>query len=370
MAITDPNSVLVLGAGVSAPFGLSLGGDMISEVSNAIRLELRSADGEVSSVISTLEGSLRSAIIRNSKYHKYSILSAVASSFWDSGNSKFEMSNVNLEIMKLRELENLLRDQTSETIDDFIVENPSFARLTKICIASLFLRSCYEFLSNSNSASVRPFSQRHFHTNPTGKIRNWVHLLINIIRQGIRSGTVSKENKVKIITFNYDTILEYVLEKQFSNTEAGYSHYSDYVDIMHVHGECGNLVDSLSNSAAETCLKWAEGIHVINEKNVPDDVEQNRALAKIAVGSARELYFCGFSFAGPNCRLLGLDSLEKTSGRVQITFCNYDGNIGISKAVKKFERKRVDIEEVAGSAEKGLGVSDWLKQGNLGELPG
>jgi len=370
MAITDINSVLVLGAGVSAPFGLSLGGDMISAVSNAIRTELKRADSEVGSVISTLEGSLGSAVNWNSKFHKYPILGAVASSSWDSENSKFNMANVNSEIENLRELKNLLGDQTSETIDDFIVENPSFARLTKICIASLFLTSCYKFTANSESAPISSFSQRHLRPNSVGSIRNWVHLLINIIRQGIRSGAVSTENKVKIITFNYDTILEYVLEKQFSNTEAGYSHYSDYVDIIHVHGECGALEDSLNHSAAKTCLEWAEGIHVINEKNVPKEVKRKRELARDAVQQANELYFCGFSFAGPNCRLLGLNSLAKPSGRVLISFCNYDGNIGVSKAVKKFERRRVNVEEVAGSTEKGLEVSDWLRQGNLGELPG
>jgi len=261
----------------------------------------------------------------------------------------------------------LLDGQTSETIDDFIVENPSYANLTKIGIASLFIQSCYDF--GNRQALLRPFSDRHFFSQSSGQSRNWVHLLINIIRQGIRSKTVTADKKVKIITFNYDKILEHVLEKQFSNTETPLSHYTDYIEILHMHGECGDLNDVLS-SPAETCLQWAKGIHVVNEPDVPEDIEKKRAEAKTIIKSARELYFCGFSFSGPNCRLLGLDSSYEGGGTRLISYCNYDGNVGIKKTVEKYKRRKQDVVEAPGSVDKPLGVSDWIKQGQLGELPG
>ncbi|PCJ96176.1 MAG: hypothetical protein COA52_02350 [Hyphomicrobiales bacterium] len=66
-----------------------------------------------------------------------------------------------------------------------------------------------------------------------------------------------------------------------------------------------------------------------------------------------------------------------------ISFCNYDGNIGISKTVNAYEsleqefragghqqaEEKTIIEETSGTLEKPLSVSDWIKLGTLGELP-
>lgn len=367
MAITDSGSVLVLGAGVSAPFGLSLGGDMISEVAKSIRNEISSLDKMSFTRSCSVGHVLSSAVNSNSEFRKFPIHCTMTRPLFLTSGPYAAEKAVEAERKKLSELERLLDDQTSETIDDFIVENPSHASLTKICIASLFIQSCYNF--GIGEATVKPFSSRRFPPSSDIANRNWVHLLINIIRQGIRSKSVSPDNKVKIITFNYDKILEHVLKKQFSNTEASYNHYTNFIEIIHVHGECGDLEDKLSHDAAEICRQWANGIHVINEEAVPDEVLQNRELAKEAIRNANELFFCGFSFAGPNCRLLGLDSLRRNGNRTLISFCNYDGNIGISKTVAKI-KGRVIVEESAGSKDSCLGVSDWIKQGQLGELPG
>lgn len=368
MTITGSDSVLILGAGVSAPFGLSLGGDLISGVSKAIGKETGAL--EVMSYLGSIDmlKIFNSPADSNTNFSRFPIHCTMARPLFMESSTYVAAKALNEERKKLVELERLLDGQTSETIDDFIVENPSHAPLTKICIASLFVQACYAL--EVGSTQVRPFSSRHFPPNLDTSSRNWVHLLINIIRQGIRSGSVSSDNKVKIITFNYDKILEYVLKKQFSNTEASYSHYADYIEIIHVHGECGELEDTLSYNPAEICQQWAEGIHVVHEKNVPKDVVRNRALAKKAIRSANELFFCGFSFSGPNCRLLGLDSLNVSRGNILISYCNYDGNVGVSKTVKKFEKRRVIIEEATGSIERPLGVTDWLMQGHLGELPG
>ncbi len=379
MTITDTDSVLVLGAGVSAPFGLSLGGDMISKLSTSIKSEVyklsnpnRSEDSgwnDVSGEANTLDGFKNSPIL------------STAANFQATPDYNSSTGTTILE--KVKELQKLLDGQTSETIDDFIVENPSYANLTKIGIASQFIQSCYDF--NNRQTIVQPFSERYY---PSGSIpgeRNWVHLLINIIRHGIRSHSVSPEKKVKIVTFNYDKILEYILEKQFRNTEYPYRPYTDYIEILHMHGKCGDLKGTLS-SPAETCLRWAKGIHVVNEPDVPEYLKEKRDAAESIIKSAREIYFCGFSFSGPNCKLLGLDSPDAGIETRLISYCNYDGNVGISKTVKKYERGLVfetdkvpiskdhpvatRIEEACGSSDKPLGISDWIKQGQLGELPG
>jgi len=199
-----------------------------------------------------------------------------------------------------------------------------------------------------------------------------VHLLINIVRQGLRSGKVSEQNKVNIITFNYDKILEYVLEKQFSNTESNYPNYKNFFRIVHVHGECGQLLET-EFDPAKACAEWANGIHVIQESSVPEIVSSARQQASEIISESKEVYFCGFSFAGPNCKMLGLSQNNGNFNRVFFVN-NYSGNVGISKAVQKFERKTTVpstvVEEESGSLERPLGVSAWIKLGSLGELPG
>lgn len=308
----------------------------------------------------------------------------------DDGTNEFDVDNLNNELEKIRNLEKRLDNQASETIDDFIVENPSYARLTKIGIAASFMKSCYDF--GSDGHTLKPLSGR-FHPpklnlskpgNFDTAERNWVHLLIDIVRQGIRLKTVSEERKVTIITFNYDKILEHVLEEQFSNTEEGYGHYSEFIDIIHVHGECGELKVAIGNNPAKVCLDWASGIFVVNESNVPEKVKVNRDRAKAAIAYAQELYFCGFAFAQTNCELLGLDSPDSLApqlGERRIWFCNYNGNIGISRNAMKYdnsigsdlaydaERAKRTVREEPGTPERPLGVSDWLYSGSLGELP-
>ncbi len=374
MAITDQDSVLVLGAGVSAPFGLALGGSMIDQVSKALKSEIGGLYKEGDHFGRGLTTKLSSAARSAQGMSKFAIHGTVARQYMDENTRQFDADGLNPELEKIRKLSDLLDGQTSETIDDFIVENPTYADLSKICVAAQFLRSCCDF--HDHNIAVKPLANRIYGTD-----RNWIHLLINVVRQGIRAGTVSKEDKVQIITFNYDKILEFVLERQFANTEAGYSHYSDYINIIHVHGECGDLTD-LDGAPADVCLRWAKGIHVVNESDVPEGVATKRAEAAEIIGSARELYFCGFSFAGPNCRLLGIGAPEPGLDSRLISFCNYDGNVGISKSVSKYEASRTPelvndpdfvetvVEEAAGTPEKELGVADWLRLGYLGELPG
>ena len=389
MAITDPESVLVLGAGVSKPFGLPLGGEVISTLSSAIKTEIDNIYDERDFDSRNLKAQLRSASRNIGSFGKFPIHGTMAISHWNTSANEFDIEKLNNDLRNARSLVELLDGQTSETIDDFIVENPTYAFLTKIGIASLFLNTCFEFAGNE--MRVRAFSARHYPADdsPTHKNRNWAHLLINIIRHGIRSGTVTPDNKIKIITFNYDKVLEFVLEQQFSNTEAVYDHYTDYIDILHVHGECGDLGNPRSGAPAENCLAWAGGIHVVNEGNVPEHIEGVRRAAKKIIQSATELYFCGFSFSGPNCRLLGLNEPNSNLDERLISYCNYDGNVGISKKVEEYEllqhplkssaigaipSKRgqvlTKIEVAAGTIDKPIGVSDWLKLGYLGELPG
>lgn len=369
MSITDPNSVLILGAGVSHPFGIPLGGELIDTIAAELKREndsLFNAGDPYSTRTKVIE-----AVRYNASFKRYMIHAAVASQYVDG--QAFDTDGFNKDLAKLRQLRELLTNQTSETIDDFIVENPTYSALAKIGIAAAVFSRCFDI-------DDRVFKPKPFEGRLSGpqRTRNWIHLLINIIRHGIRNGEVTEANKVQIITFNYDTLLEYVLERQFENTESRMGHFSRYVEINHVHGGF-DLLEAGGSEPARTVLSWANKIHVVNQADMSDEVNVARTRAQDQIRRAANIYAVGFSFAGPNCRRIGLDKIgdpRLPDGPVsrRIHFCNYDGNAGLKSAVEKFElhgiSAQVTINEAAGTVDRPLGVVDWIKSGHLGELPG
>lgn len=315
------------------------------------------------------ELNLRDACHKTSAFHEFPIYVAAFSS-WLMPDSSFSPEAAR-EALRLQTLEQLLSDQTSESIDDFIVENPSVADLTKVAIGAMLLRASYVPATDTLPACrLRAFQARM--TDPPASVkRNWIHLLINIVRQGVRRNAVTERNKIQIITFNYDTILEHVLEKQFSNTELGRGHWSEYFEIVHVHGQFGSMADDLANPAP-VARSWGEAICVVNEDKIPAKIEAARERAKEMIAAASHIYVAGFAFAGANCRLLGLHALPEAPPK-HIHFLNYDGNAGVRLSAEKWKRSytpEVNTYEVPGSPDRAIGVVDWLRAGYLGELPG
>lgn len=378
MSIIDEDAVLVLGAGCSAPFFFPLGADLIDALRKQIyneRTLFQSTEimrpGPWNRYYESLSATL-------SGFNKSPIRGAVASQWKLADGHGFQGRELNEDLELLSKIEDLLEDQTSETIDDFIVENPAAARLVKIGIATQLFMCSYHYDNNQEKFSPLQFQRRSVWNS---KERNWVHLLINIVRQGIRSKIVSGQNKVKIVTFNYDGVLERILDAQFSNTEAGYDDWRSFVDIMHVHGYCGNIDDHVTDPA-KTCVEWASNISVVNEQDTPQALQGVRQNARSAIRNARKIYAAGFAFSRPNLELLALNTLNPSG--LKISFCNWDGNAGLRNAVGRLandlearrpggarrEQVLVKMEEASGKRGEELSVSDWFKAGYAGDLPG
>ena len=361
MAITDENAVLIVGAGVSAPFGIPVGGEFIGLIAEAIAREVKLLDSN---------NELHAAVFDPPAFWKYPVHGTVLLPFIQQNGTVLDPSGLAQERQRLGQLAELLRNQTAETIDDFIVENPSVADIAKMAAAALMLVRSY----SSSALPLTPikFEVRDFFaaigTGRTVRRRNWVHLLINLVRHGIRRETVSPANKIRIVTFNYDTILEYILEGQFPNTERERAHWSEFIEIVHVHGQFAQLKPI--SHPSEVAREWAAGIHVVNEADPPPAVVASRARARELIQSCNELYAAGFAFAGPNCELLGLSDRAKKHGpqEIQVNYCNYDGNAGVRATVERLFRDRI-VNEAPVSGGGVLSVENWIRAGYLGEQP-
>ncbi|MDP3738176.1 MAG: hypothetical protein Q8R02_12345 [Hyphomonadaceae bacterium] len=288
-----------------------------------------------------------------------------------AGRDQYDRNELRAKRTEAFEFGKTLANQTSDTIDDFISLNPAFSIIAKRCIAAVFAGKMFESDEHGQRVCPKDFGKRMC---ADGKTRNWIHLLINIARHHYRAAP--PKNRVRIITFNYDGILERVLAKQFSNVEEKFGDYSDYFEIVHPHGCCGDVLDEYDN-IWKALTAWADNIWVVNEPSVslPANVVEARDRAKQLVAQAKHIYAAGFSFSRPNCKLLGL--YDRTSP-VKVTYHNFDNDIGIDLAVESIvdrwalrpsERARY-VRKGAGSEGRPLPIAEWIRAGFLGEMPG
>lgn len=369
MAITDDGSLLILGAGSSNDFGLPLGNqliDLIVEGTTAIG-QFRNAYGSMQSGPSVWTESL----LQDEHGFKNPIGAMCIQDFF-AGRRQYTDSELRQVRLAAYEFGQVLENQTSDTIDDFVSLNPEHAQTAKNCIAAIFAAAIFEYDKKAHQIVARRFDQRQ---SPDNKNRNWIHLLINIARHHIRHRKSSR--KIPVITFNYDGILERVLEKQFDNVGEEFGDYRDYFEILHPHGCCGEIPDQ-TRAPWLVALEWAKSIWVVNEDPalLPEAVQKDRERARQLVAEAKHIYAAGFSFSNPNCELLGLHDIK---GRCKTTYHNYNNDIGVDIAVDYMMARRAGmttkiasslVTKGAGSDERPLSIANWIKAGYLGTMPG
>ncbi len=371
MSISHPKSVVLLGAGVSEPFGMPLGGQLIDLIADQIERETPDALGEDFAGRKGFDPQRVVNWVNAEHWHQHPIYGTAIRSVMQRGSLDHAAAiNVHKEVQTLRQL---LRNQTAETIDSFIAENPNSALLTKRLVAAMLLRASYDAppAHSGRPLTLKNFSERvlkcnHRRSSSTLPLmeRNWIHLLINLIRHAIDDQKIGPANKVKIITFNYDTILEHVLESQFANRESPLEPFGRYVKILHVHGQVGQL-DPVCADPGHVATEWADGISIVKESNPPSKVCEDREEARALIAAAHGVYAAGFAFAGPNCRLLGLDK-QPTNHIRRMVYCNFDGNRGIKESAARYGSH---VEEVPGEWSRPLSVTDFIRAGYLGEPP-
>lgn len=309
MSVTNENAVLILGAGASAQFNLPVGGSLLDDIRDKVQKELTKTNSEIQaySIYDTLDkfyGSNQSDELYLSRYTERPIFATYL--YQSSPNKRATYECVIKLVDEAERAVRFLKIQTADTIDAFIAENPSVSTIVKIAIANIFFERLYTINSNNfgskwvlNSLNDRLLKQE----------RNWVHLLINLVRHGYTNGWVTEQNPLKVITFNYDTTLEKILTKAFSNTERELPPWGNLIKIKHMHGRMPLLEDKVEDPFVTTSA-MAEAIEVATEAKPRSEVSKERGIAKSWVTSANDIYACGFAFAGPNCRLLGLNKKQ------------------------------------------------------------
>jgi hypothetical protein len=313
-------TTIILGAGASLDHGFPLGQKLMTDIIDGLGGALKAWETRVGD--------------RSGLNYDGSDAAWLKFRYWNLcdmlNSSTAQALNFNAEIAK--EFVKVASNQTATSIDRFLRDNPKFARVGRYAIA---LEICAKHWSEHSEGFGRTFLARRDYSVPNNL--SWTRNLINRIREGASSSSQLPENRLCIVTFNYDVSLESCLHAQFDNTEVHKgANWKDSLEILHVYGNVADqsyqnfnrqkFLDDVSSSASQ--------IDVIGQTN---DTDFNERIAKIktAIRNSSRVIIAGFSFDEANIKLL---NLEYSNSGSKLLVHNFNGDNGLNRI---FDRLKI-----------------------------
>ena len=272
------NTVLVLGAGASMPYGFPSGVGLIQEICTSVE-------------------------DRSTPYHLVRIaLNGLLPQEVTFGDPEEHIQNFTTR----------LRDSELYSVDRFLAENKKYSTVGRMFIAAI-IRSC-ESADMFNADSIRK-RKRGGH---------WLRLFLNKLRNSLnRSHRRFADNKLSVVTFNYDRSLEEYINSTVPNWYAEDTNpeeirrISSSVDVFHVYGdvdvkrayhrsppEIGFADDPPTSAEIYVLRNVFTTIHDwTSEPEETDSIQR----AKRALSDADQILFLGFGFDSMNLNILGID---------------------------------------------------------------
>lgn len=212
-----------------------------------------------------------------------------------------------------------LKKADPDSIDDFLEHRPEFQEVGKAAIALILLP-----LENEHNLISKWMNDRLGNRKPQlGE--HWYKHLFNLLRSPFED---FGKNKLSIITFNYDRSLEHflfsTLQKSYGKSDKECAEKLNAIEIIHVYGQlsflpweavggekvefgaCGKKPDDrekriLAHHAMNFIKTMSEGF----EEKDPDIAKARQLMAK-----AQNIFFLGFGFHPRNLEILGMKSLR------------------------------------------------------------
>ena len=298
--------LIIVGAGASFSYGLPLANDLLQRVGDRIaRLE-------------------RVRVDARRKGYQPSSLDISGGDDLDETVLANMIAPLTLELVAKTFREHLVQ----QNLDDFVRDHPSMTNVVSLLIAVTLFFSMYRKqeggawqLRSELRKSVRPIKE------------DWMRLLVGVVRP-----KASAENKLSIISFNYDSLLERSMKMYWSGSEFEYAKIEDAVEFVYPHGQFSDLPEHIHNPR-DYLTKQAAQLKLGAKR---DQVARDRA--KAIVGKSNKIFSVGFSFSDDNARLLGFDNPE-AFGKLYVQ--NYKGSdVRLNRLLVQYNSTRVDEHDM------------------------
>lgn len=230
--------------------------------------------------------------------------------------------------------EGLLRSGRT-SVDVFLATRPDFMDVGKAAIALALLPieqsdQLFAVWPRVRRREIRGEPDHKGQPNAMRANGNWYELLFNAMVDDDLRLEAAPENKVSIVTFNYDRSLEHYLMTALMNTygksESVVAEVLNRINIVHVHGSLGKLPWQPGDAALTVAyatqtgpdqIKVAASCIKVLPEGQRDSDEFKRA--QDLIQKADRVHFLGFGFNRTNIDRLGLLALPQKPGGLGAT---------------------------------------------------
>ncbi len=334
-------TVVVLGAGASADFGLPLGDEMYNQARDLLEEFLRA---------------LRSEARRDSFYNYSQMVAFVKSharykSLLPFMLEDLENGSKHISDKPISDLLDAMKVAPAYSLDTLALEYPEHADIIKVLCAQLITESLRKgFAKDENDNEIFKFNNKQIENPKKNKqelLSNWIHLFCSMMRNEL---AVLDTQKYGIVSFNYDRLFEKVGSFVWEHPTRNVGKFREIFDIKYPHGKIVWDTDHNGKSIFDpTCSE------IVFAHNKPENYLNDGAADLVA--EATKLIFLGFHFSQENITTLGLKNCKPE----EVVYQNYSGNRGLDTRVSDLGFKSV-------RSFKGP-ISAAILEGELGELP-
>jgi hypothetical protein len=184
-------------------------------------------------------------------------------------------------------------DLVQQNLDDFVRDHPSYTDAVSMLIAIALFEKMYQerdnwwWLHDTLAKGGKPPHE------------DWMRSLVGILRPKL-----SKENRLAVVSFNYDGLLERSMRMYWPGSETKYAPFADCIEFVYPHGRFSDLPEHTSNVVGYLGQQ-AKNLRLGDNK---DEAARDRAQELVA--EASRIYSVGFSFSPDNLKMLKLEDVD------------------------------------------------------------
>jgi hypothetical protein len=293
----DGRTVLILGAGTSADFGLPLGDGLWSRVRDGADAYQEAArqlsKKHPSGTQEALFGVLRENARRDDP-KGFAFLCSLDGCVLDGQP---------LSVRRFQEL--IMANNVHGSVDDFVKDNVSVSGPISALVAGSLFEAMYE---NKGGGLWKRrddlFASEFTHPQTREPAQNWIRRFVGFCRAKLATGWYGR---LTVISFNYDRLFETIAREVWDKSEVKYRSFDECIEVIYPYGvfarldvEIPDSNEFLTNQRSAFALAGTRASAAAHA-------------ARRKVQEANRIFFCGFSCAESAIALLGL---EETSAMI------------------------------------------------------